>query len=94
MSALSQTVRGLRNLWGHADDEDYAQDEVDTPTIKTTAPPNRSAITTAAAPATALTTTLNLNPRHTVAVRARTQHDVCARCRHLCARLVPRIFTR
>jgi hypothetical protein len=45
MSALSQTVRGLRNLWGHADDEDYAQDEVDTPTIKTIAPPNRSAIT-------------------------------------------------
>jgi hypothetical protein len=62
MSALSQTVRGLRNLWGHADDEDYAQDEVDTPTIKTIAPPNRSAITAAAAPATALTTTLNLNP--------------------------------
>jgi cell division inhibitor SepF len=38
MSALSQTVRGLRNLWGHADDEDYAQDEVDTPDNQDSSP--------------------------------------------------------
>lgn len=31
MSGLSQVARGLRNIWGHGDEDDYGHDEVDAP---------------------------------------------------------------
>jgi len=42
MSALSQTVRGIRNLWGHADDDDYGQDEMDAADTQNNQQPQRS----------------------------------------------------